>query len=528
MRTVFMLLALAALIGLWTDGSAGGVLLAAPVLVVGAAATLRQLRQQADALEGKIAAAQLSAQEIGTEIGQLRDAVQAREPDKRVMTDEERARLTTLTARQKTQREILTSLLEEKHALTEDLAAAEAANEAARTAPDPDDADPDAAASARAAAAAGLQPHRPRIEVVDPTTRPGYFGLELLAVRSATIAMQEGRPIPRSDQEILNRMQAAATGLNTDIPSEGGYLVAPQRSGTILQRSYETGSVLSRVFRQPIGPGSNGMQLPAIDETSRADSSRYGGIVSTWVGQGTSVTSGKPKFRIMDMKLRKCMATVYATDEQLVDAIALEGWVNRFLPLELAFRVEDAIINGLGSNQPLGVLNSGAVISITRNTASKIIYDDVKGMWLRLWAGSRGIAGDLSTTVWLVEQSAEGELENLQIPIGTAGVLAPIYKPAGTLPGQRYAHLYGRPVIPVEYCAALGTAGDLILVDLSQYVVIDKGAVEQAVSMHVAFLTDEQVFRFIYRVDGQLQWNAALTPKSAGNTLSCALNLSTV
>ena len=81
-------------------------------------------------------------------------------------------------------------------------------------------------------------------------------------------------------------------------------------------------------------------------------------------------------------------------------------------------------------------------------------------------------------------------------------------------------------MIPVEYCAALGTAGDLILVDLSQYVVIDKGSVEQAVSLHVAFLTDEQVYRFIYRADGQLQWNAALTPKSAGNTLSCVLALS--
>jgi hypothetical protein len=30
----------------------------------------------------------------------------------------------------------------------------------------------------------------------------------------------------------------------------------------------------------------------------------------------------------------------------------------------------------------------------------------------------------------------------------------------------------------------------------------------------------------MYRVDGQLNWNAALTPKSAGNTLSCIVVLS--
>lgn len=488
---------------------------------------LKRLRQQMAELEGKIAACQSVAVDLDRQINELRETIGSADPP-RAMTEDERAWLSGFTERKKTQRDLLKSLLDEKRDLAEDLAAAEAANEADRAAPDPGgDANGDAAASVRAAATAGLPPQQPRIEAADPTKRPGYFGLELLAVRAAAIAMQEGRPIEAAQRAILQRMerQSAATGLNTDVPSEGGYLVAPERAATILQRSYETGAVLSRVARMPIGPGSNGMQLPAIDETSRADSSRYGGIVSTWVGQGTSVAAGKPKFRIMDLKLRKCMATVYATDEQLVDAIALEGWINRFLPLELTFRVEDAIVNGVGSNQPLGVLNSGAVITVTRNTANKIIYDDCQAMWLRLWAGSRGAAGDASATVWLIDQSAEGELEKLSLPIGTAGVLAPIYKPAGSVAGQRYASLYGRPVIPVEYMAALGTSGDLVLVDLSQYLVIDKGAVEQAVSLHVAFLTDEQVFRFIYRVDGQFQWNAALTPKSGGNTLSAVVKM---
>jgi hypothetical protein len=49
--------------------------------------------------------------------------------------------------------------------------------------------------------------------------------------------------------------------------------------------------------------------------------------------------------------------------------------------------------------------------------------------------------------------------------------------------------------------------------------------VQQAVSMHVAFLTDENVYRFTYRADGQLNWNAALTPKSGGATLSPVVTL---
>jgi type III pantothenate kinase len=38
---------------------------------------------------------------------------------------------------------------------------------------------------------------------------------------------------------------------------------------------------------------------------------------------------------------------------------------------------------------------------------------------------------------------------------------------------------------------------------MSQYIVADKGGVQSAVSGHVAYLTDEQVFRMVLRVDGQ-------------------------
>jgi len=59
-----------------------------------------------------------------------------------------------------------------------------------------------------------------------------------------------------------------------------------------------------------------------------------------------------------------------------------------------------------------------------------------------------------------------------------------------------------------------------MLLDLSQYALIEKGGIQAASSIHVAFLTDEQVFRFVYRVDGQSLWNAPLTPFQSANTLS--------
>ena len=88
--------------------------------------------------------------------------------------------------------------------------------------------------------------------------------------------------------------------------------------------------------------------------------------------------------------------------------------------------------------------------------------------------------------------------------------------------------LMGRPVIEVEYAPSLSSQGDITLVDLSQYQLIEKASgIQAASSMHVRFLNDEMTFRMIYRCDGQPWWNAALTPKNGSNTQSPFITLAT-
>lgn len=465
---------------------------------------LKALRQRAAELKGKIAEATKARAAIGL----------AAVTENRAMTDDERAKFVAAGPAI----DALKAQLDENDLL---LQAAEAANEAERNAQTTGRVDPDvAAAEAAARAATGATGSQLNVGADRTLQAPGYFGRQLQAVRAAALAMKGGESLSTDELALLKPMRAAATGANTDVPSEGGFLVDSQRSNTIIQRAYSIGAVLSRVTPMPIGAGFNGAKLPAIDETSRADNSRYGGIVSGWLGQGNTLTAGKPKFREIDLKLRKVGAFVYSTDEMNVDSVLFEGWVNRFLPLELQFRVEDSIINGVGSNQPLGVLNSPSVISVTRTSAGRILSEDLRAMVNRMWAPLWGRA------VFLIDQSSLGEFDQLAIPIGTGGQLDPSYKPAGGPNGGQYATYKNIPIIPTEYNAALGTSGDVVLTNFDEYLLIDKGGVDQAVSLHVAFLTDEAVYRFMYRVDGQSLWNAALSPKSGGATLSNTIVLS--
>ena len=129
----------------------------------------------------------------------------------------------------------------------------------------------------------------------------------------------------------------------------------------------------------------------------------------------------------------------------------------------------------------------------------------------RRWIGGRDY-------IWVYNQDVEPELDNLNIAVGTGGSL--VYMPPGGLSDAPYGRIKGRPAFPIEHAKTLGDVGDIMLLDLSQYQMIDKGGVQSASSIHVRFVQDEQAFRFIWRVDGQPSWQSALTPKNGSNTVS--------
>ena len=93
--------------------------------------------------------------------------------------------------------------------------------------------------------------------------------------------------------------------------------------------------------------------------------------------------------------------------------------------------------------------------------------------------------------------------------------------------GLPYSTLGTLPVIPVEYCSTVGTVGDIMLVDLDQYLLVDRGQPEFASSIHVRFIQGETTFRATYEVDRQPTWRTALTPMNGNNTLSPFVALAT-
>lgn len=358
---------------------------------------------------------------------------------------------------------------------------------------------------------------------VPPTTagqppRPyATFGEQLVAIA------QGSRRGVAADAGLLEIM--AANGMSEGVAADGGFLLQDTFADGIFRHDHATGDVFGRIpanRRFQLTGNSNSIKMPAIDETSRADGSRWGGVQAYWVPEGGSVTATKPTLARVGLELNKLMATSYLTNEQMTDTPILEGLVREGFAEEFGFKLDDGCINGTGVGEPLGILNAAATVSVAKETgqaAATLVFENIVKMWSRMTARSR------QNAVWFVNQDIEPQLFALSLAVGTGGI--PVYLPANGLSQSPFGTLFGRPVVPIEQCATLGTVGDIILADVSQYWAIERGT-NFASSIHVAFLSDEIAFRATYRADYRPMWTSALTPyKGTSNTVSPFVTLAT-
>ena len=339
-------------------------------------------------------------------------------------------------------------------------------------------------------------PSDPEVKVVkDAGDQPfSSLGEQLMAVKTAEIS--RGRN--------MDARLKAPTGLSEGVPADGGFLVQTDFATALLEKTFASSDLLSRVFKIPISANSNSIKIPAVSDASRADGSRFGGIRAYWMNEAGSKTASAPTFKQVALELKKLVGYTTCTDELLEDAPALESWIMQAFAKEFDFKLADAIVNGDGAGKPLGILSSPCLVTVTAETgqgAATIVAENI----IKMWASRFG-----TNYVWLINQNIEPQLYTMALAVGSGGVA--VYMPAGGLSGAPYGTLFGKPVIPCEQCASLGTAGDIILADLSQYVMISKGTMQSASSIHVNFQTDQTAFRFVYRCDGQPMWDTYLTP----------------
>ena len=324
--------------------------------------------------------------------------------------------------------------------------------------------------------------------------------------------------IDRRLYKYIDKEERAASGASEGIQSDGGFLVRTDYLDQLIKRMYDTGVLIGKTQNFPLSSNANSLSVPGIDETSRADGSRWGGLRAYWTGESAAFTSSKPKLREVTLKLNKLTALYYATDELIQDAGALGAYVMDTMPQEMAFKLDDEIFAGDGSGKPAGILDANCTIQVSKETnqaADTIVADNIAKMYMRMWNPGKKRA------IWLANNDTIPQLMLMTVSSGTGGgpVMISNMHDAPTFT------LVGRPLFFIEHARTVGDAGDLMFVDLSQYYTITKGGLKSASSMHLRFNYDEMAFRWVYRFDGQPRWGSALTPYQGTNTISPFIKL---
>jgi HK97 family phage major capsid protein len=213
----------------------------------------------------------------------------------------------------------------------------------------------------------------------------------------------------------------------------------------------------------------------------------------TIVGEGETKPSREPSFGQRVLTMYKYAAITEFGDELLDDDFTGE------LPSDVTSAVggqvvnkinEDITIDGTGSSQPLGAFNTnnGALIKVPRATASTFTAADAFKMYESHTHGPN--------SVWMISRKVLAQLFAMQTTNNTMVTFLP------NLRDKAPATLLGLPVIVSDLLPALGTEGDVALVNGDFYAMGLRQALTVESSIHYKFVNDITTYRFVARAGG--------------------------
>lgn len=204
----------------------------------------------------------------------------------------------------------------------------------------------------------------PRLEE-DPAG--GFKGLWHFARDVARADKTGGRQISKELSEWDVLAKAAGTGLNEGDDQYGGYLVPVEFRNQLMFNVMEKNDLLPRCTVIPMQ--TNMIEIPFVNGFDQSSGYVMGGVVAYWTDEEDAITSSRPKFGKLQLKLHKLACLAYASEEVLADSpqsmqtILQTGFTNA-----INFQYNKVVIRGTGAGQPQGLLASPAKLATTAET----------------------------------------------------------------------------------------------------------------------------------------------------------------
>jgi HK97 family phage major capsid protein len=255
-----------------------------------------------------------------------------------------------------------------------------------------------------------------------------------------------------------------------------------------------TTAVPARVDKNHTSSVSGGLRVYRTMETDDAPSSRI-------------------EFEKVQLNAHALNGVAYATEQLLSRSpMSFVALLDAGFKDEFGAKLLKEKLFGTGAGEYEGVVNGPCVVSVAKESgqaAATLVYENVIKMRSRVWR--------YSDAIWLANHDTLPQLMKMSVSVGTGGS-AMIWQ-ASARDGEPDT-LLGRPIYFIEFCKTLGTTGDILCCNWSQYLEGTLTPMQSAESMHVRFLQHERTFKFWTENDGRCWWRSALTPNQSSSTLS--------
>jgi len=236
-------------------------------------------------------------------------------------------------------------------------------------------------------------------------------------------------------------------------------------------------------------------RIPYAVQTTETITRPLSGISAVQIiGEGSLKDTREPTFDEAILTAYKYAAIAQVSDEELEDDMTgdLEPTLTKLVGGEIMNQLNFHItISGTGSSMPTGALytSQGALLKVTRATQNHIEAADVFNMYAKHTHGPNSF--------WIISRSALAELFAMEL---SAGSTVTFLRDLVADPNK--ASLLGYPIVVSDFMNALGSEGDIGLINPDHYAAALRKQLTVESSIHVAFTYDITTWRFLARGGG--------------------------
>lgn len=290
--------------------------------------------------------------------------------------------------------------------------------------------------------------------------------------------------------------------VNTSKFEDGGALVLPEFSSEIMAMLYggDTNESMSLWDRtQQYTVRGNSMTFPKLRDNDERDGRRHGGVLAAFEEECKEGESSVPKFDSFEVKLNKLFLFICFTEEMVEDSsYPIEQFLRQVARAEIQYVLDRSLVCGKGVGTPQGFLESGAKVVVEPEegqTPDSLLFENIVNMF------ACKADQNLDGWFWLMCPDTYAKLLCLSKAVGSAGGQL-VFLPGGNLSGQPFGTLLGMPILINKFAPPMGCEGDIALVNLSKYVTVSKGTINEFASPHVHFYSGKNCLRFSMRTGG--------------------------